>query len=490
MNNKKTVAETLSLMSKQSLRSSRMRNVLVKITIMLASALLMAILMFAMGQKQQEKNELSHRQQAGYYNLTAEQVEHLKNDDRIAYQIQVKTGILSEMDGFDVMPYYVSELSDQIQIGELQSGRLPEAENEIVVQEAMLKKMGIKPAVGSNITLIFYDDSTETFAVSGILKGSDTAKQFSVFFSESYAQNGSQLKDAPYEVYAKLHGADAMTQEDCKEAIYLIGSEAGIERKYINPSKAFINSLSLDMQSVIFYGLVGTVILFACVLVIYGVFYLSVIGRIHQFGQLRTIGMTKKQMKKFVSREGIILFLRSAPIGIAVGGMAGYFMIPDGFDILNTLWIIILVFVVIYVITMVSVFKPAHLAAAVSPMEALRYVPQDGMEKTANKIMCRKLTPISLGIMNFSKNKKKATITMLSLAFGGVLFMTSATYMSSFDKDGYARQGYFADAEFHISYSQAAIELNQNGMSGLQAAVPLNGEMIQKIYALDGVKRV
>ena len=125
----------ISLMSKQSLRSSRMRNTFVMVTIVLASALLTAILMFAMGQKQETKNELSHRQQAGYYNLTAEQVETLKKDERIACQIQVKTGILSEMDGFDVKPYYVSELTDQIQIGELESGRLPEKENEIAVME-------------------------------------------------------------------------------------------------------------------------------------------------------------------------------------------------------------------------------------------------------------------------------------------------------------------------------------------------------------------
>ena len=110
-------------MSKQSLKSGRMRNIFVMITIVLASALLTAILMFAMGQNQQVRNELSHRQQVGYYNLTDEQVETLKNDERIAYQIQVKTGTLSEMDGFDIMPYYVSELSDKIQIGELERDR-------------------------------------------------------------------------------------------------------------------------------------------------------------------------------------------------------------------------------------------------------------------------------------------------------------------------------------------------------------------------------
>ncbi len=490
MSSKMISSKMISLMSRQSLKASRMRNIFVMITIVLASALLTAILMFAAGQKQQEKTELSHRQQVSYYNLTEEQAEKLERDDRIACQIRVKTGVLSEMEGFDVMPYYVSGLSDQIRIGELESGRLPEAENEIAAQAAMLKKMGVEPVAGSRVTFHFYDGCTETFTVSGILKGGDTAKQFSVFFSESYARNGSQLKDAPYEVHARLYGAEAMYSEDCRELMYLIGSDVGIERKYVNPSRAFMDSLSLDMQSVMIYGLVGMVILVACILVIYGVFYLSVIGRIHQFGQLRTVGMTKKQIRKFVSREGGALFLRSAPIGIFIGGIAGYFMIPGGFHVLNTLLITAVVFVVIYVITIISVRKPARLAAAVSPMEALRYVPQEGMKKAANKKLCRRLTPLGLGMMNFSKNRKKAVITFVSLALGGILFMTAATYMSSFKKENFARQGYFKDAEFHIQYSSSAISLNEYGMSGLQAQAPLGREMVRQIEALDGVKKV
>ncbi|MDE5864810.1 MAG: ABC transporter permease [Lachnospiraceae bacterium] len=490
MNNKKISKKMILQMAKQSLKSSRMRNIFVMITIVLASALLTVILMFAMGQKQQTKNELSHRQQVSYYNLTSAQMEALTNDERIAYQIQVKTGILSEMDGFDVMPYYVSELSDKIKIGELESGQMPETENEIAVQAEMLKKMDITPTVGNSVSFTFYDGTTETFTVSGILKGGDTAKQFSVFFSRSYAESGSQLKDMPYEVHAKLYNADNLYAEDCKEAMYLIGSDAGIERKYITPSKAFLDSLSIDTQSVTLYGLVGAVILLACILVVYGVFYLSVIGRIHQFGQLRTIGMTKKQMKKLVSHEGRKLFLRSAPIGIIIGGVAGYCIIPDGFNLFNTLIIIGLVFVVIYVITMISIGKPARLAAMVSPMEALRYMPQTGMTQAANRKMCRRLTPFRLGVMNFSKNKKKAVITMLSLALGGILFMTAATYMSSFDKANYARQGYFTDAEFHIEYSPSAISLNEYGMSGLQAKALLNKELIQQLTSLDGVRTV
>lgn len=269
----------IAQMSKQSLKSSRMRNIFVMITIVLASALLMAILMYAVGQREDNARQLSHAQEVGYYNLSDSQVEALKADERIAYQIQVKTGTPSEMDGFEVIPYYVSELSDKIQIGELESGTLPEKENEIAVQGAMLEKMGVAPGAGSEVTLNFYDGNTETFTVTGILKGGETAKQFAVFFSKDYADNGSQLEDSSYEVYAKLYGATTMHPEDCKEAMYLIGSDAGIERKYVSPSKAFLDSLSVDTQDILTYGLIGIVILLACILVIYGVFYLSVIGK-------------------------------------------------------------------------------------------------------------------------------------------------------------------------------------------------------------------
>lgn len=490
MRSRKISAEMISRMSKQSIKAGRTSNLFVIVTIILAAALLTVILMFAAGQRQQTRRELSHRQQVSYYNLTPEQLELLKKDERIARQIQVKTGVPTELKGVAVLPAYVSELTDSIQVGELESGQLPEAENQVAAEAALLEKMGVEPQVGNSITFPFYDGSRETFTVCGILKSSGAAKQYPVFFSRSYAENGSQLKEMPYKVYASLYNATNLSAGDCKEAMLLIGQEAGIERKNIDPSKAFLDSLSVNTQEVLLYSLVGAVILLACMLVIYGVFYLSVIGRIHQFGQLRTVGMTRRQMKKLVSREGGVLYGRSAPFGVAVGIIGGYFLIPKGFHIGNACLIAAAVLAVIYGVTMISVHKPAKIAAAVSPMEALRYVPRENMKKAENKRLCRKLTPLGLGIMNFSRNKKKTAITFASLALGGILFMTASSYISSFDREGFARQGFFTDAEFYIYYTPSAIQLNENGMSGLQAEAPLDGEMIREITALEGVKKV
>lgn len=490
MNSRKITARMISLMARQSLKSSRMRNIFVGITILLASALLTAVLLFASEQKQLEKNQLSVQQQVSYYNLTPEQVTTLSSDGRIAFQIRVKTGPSSELAGFDLIPYYVNQLSDQIEVGSLQQGRLPEAHHEIAAYGAMLDKLGAASILGSDVTLTFSDGSRETFTLTGILKGYESSKQFPVFFSEDYARNGRQLKDAPYQVHAKLDGARAMQAEECRQIMYQIGADAGIAREDINPSKAFLDSLTVDTQSVMIYGLVGLVILLAAILVIYGVFYLSVIGRIHQFGQLRTIGMTRKQIRKMVSREGRRLFLASSPLGIFIGGTAGYFMIPDGFYFGSALSIAALVFVMIYLITMLSVRKPARLAGAVSPMEALRCVSQEPMKKAAAGKLCRRLTPLGLGRINFSKNRKKTAVTMLSLSLGGILFLSAATYISSFDKDHYARQGYFKEAEFNIQYSPSAIELSETGQSGLQARSPLGTQMVREILALDGVTGV
>ena len=60
MRSRKVTADMISLMSRQSLKSGRMRNIFVMITIVLASALLTVILMFAAGRNRQEKNRLAH----------------------------------------------------------------------------------------------------------------------------------------------------------------------------------------------------------------------------------------------------------------------------------------------------------------------------------------------------------------------------------------------------------------------------------------------
>ena len=75
---------------------------------------------------------------------------------------------------------------------------------------------------------------------------------------------------------------------------------------------------------------VAIIIALACAVVIYSLFYVSVVGKTQEYGLLRIIGTTKKQVERIVYREALILCILSLPVGAVLGGLVGYLLIPDG----------------------------------------------------------------------------------------------------------------------------------------------------------------
>ena len=60
-------------------------------------------------------------------------------------------------------------------------------------------------------------------------------------------------------------------------------------------------------SEMLFYFVIGFVTFIGSGIVIYSIFYISVASNIRNYGQLRTIGTTKRQIKKMVYREGKLL---------------------------------------------------------------------------------------------------------------------------------------------------------------------------------------
>ena len=70
MSGNRIAKRMINHMSRQSVRASRMRNLFVMLTILLASGLLAAILMFWWGQQEQTKRNLDRQQEVSYMDLT------------------------------------------------------------------------------------------------------------------------------------------------------------------------------------------------------------------------------------------------------------------------------------------------------------------------------------------------------------------------------------------------------------------------------------
>lgn len=89
-------------------------------------------------------------------------------------------------------------------------------------------------------------------------------------------------------------------------------------------------------------------------------------------------------MKRIVFREGFHLSRIGIPIGILAGAIAGYVLVPQGWNTLMVFVIAAVTALFVYLCVMIAVIKPAQIAAHVTPIEAVRY-PQNRSAAGSNR---------------------------------------------------------------------------------------------------------
>lgn len=483
----------------RSVKSSKQRNFFIIFTIVLSVSLLMVMSLFTVGMEKKKERLVSNMQHVIYQQVTTKQINALADDERVDMLILNKSGQGMEVNNKLIQPVWygveaVKGNSTDVDAYILLDGTLPKEFNEIAVSKGYCEMVGVEPLPGSNITLSFLDGSTEEFVISGILDMEDKVSIYPILFSETYAMEGEQLKNVLCDAIVRIHGASSMSQSEFLEEIRDIATKSGIERKLVNENNYFLDTLSggdRQAQQTVMIIILGIGILFVSILVIYSVFYLSVIGRIKQFGQLRTIGMTKKQIKKMITKEGLLLSAIGIPIGILCGSVIGYQIQKDGWDLKNTCMIAFIVMIADIITVLISIHKPAKIASLITPIEAAKfsgYTQKDKKQKT--KQLQRKLTPVSLAKMSATRNRKKTILTMISLGVGGILFMIATTFIKSTSLDEYSRQLEYRFGEFIISLSYNAAQTSEHGITDLQMKDILNDELRAQIEEIDGVKEV
>ena len=136
---------------------------------------------------------------------------------------------------------------------------------------------------------------------------------------------------------------------------------------------------------------------------------------------------------------------------------------------------------------MLSIRTPVKKAAAVSPMEALRYFDYQGKMKESS-VLHRNITPASLAKMNLSRQKTKSILTILSLSLGGVLVVLISTMLISYDGVAETRGKEFPVGEFNIQLNaNQSWDTADVSLAGLQQKDLLNADFENAIESMDGV---
>ena len=222
------------------------------------------------------------------------------------------------------------------------------------------------------------------------------------------------------------------------------------------------NSRSSDLSMGYIIILIGFFIsyIFAIIGVgiIKGNIELAALERIKDYGNLRCIGATKKQVKAIVFREAFVI----ESIGIAAGILLGYLVsalfchsreYPLDFHVLPVVMILITFYFDLYFTIGDSIKK----VIKISPMEALRgsyRVRDKGLRKRSRSIWA-----LIFGVegdyayKNIRRNNGRFIKTVISMAFGlgTVVFISGALglmyeyYRNSYDDVGYFQQYLEAD---------------------------------------------
>lgn len=486
-NNNKKIPYKLA---KESLKASKLRNIFMLITIVLSVSLLSGLAFMSSSIKEIADKELAERQHVIYHQVTEEQIVEIKDNSMVKNSSEFKTGKSFEVDNYILRPYYIEANDAPMAKVDIAQGKYPSKINEVLVDKQLMAYMGLEEKLGEIISVTFLNGTTEEFEVTGFLDSGLKTDVFNLYMSKEYALKGSQLSSLPFDLAVQIVDAEKMGSDEFLQVIRQLGEEYGVERKQVNENNAFVDSLSYDTRELSMIILIGIAILLVSVLVIYSIFYISISERTRQFGQLRTLGMTKKQIKKMVRIEGAVLSVIGSIIGITIGAIFAFSMKPQGFNITTFIGYSVAIIIADYITVRISIYKPAKIAASISPIEATKISGYEGNKKKDSKKLYRKLSPISLSFMAARGNGKKSAMTMISLSLAGIVFMCAATFITSIDEEEFSRQGWFEYGEYTLEFSSNAAQVDEFGYTGLKKNNPLNDELINEIEGIPEISNV
>lgn len=355
------------------------------------------------------------------------------------------------------------------------TGNYPKEENEIMLPEWAAEKLGIDANnIGEKISLSFFyggvsegigygrltDDSVKTFIISGFYKdvSTDYIKNIAtIYVSETFWES------APY------------GQEQYKSAAYLTlrkssDSSKIYERLTLSENQDLTNMRSggegksdkiREVVAIVF------VIMICGGLIIYNVLYISVVQDIRFLGQLKTLGMTKRQLKKYLHYQIRWLCYIGIPAGLVLGMLISRLAVPFAIKALSVTSIskqniavsfspIMIAGTIVFSVFTVFLgsLRPLNFVGRVTPIVAMKYT-NVRLKKKERKKEQNNIAAIAL--RNIFRSRKNAVIVFLSLFLGIMIYLAVDGIFSGVSASALVGQSMKYDLTVGIQYAQGII---------------------------------
>lgn len=511
--------KTITKLAASNIRNNRTRSILVLLSIFLSTFLLTAIAEFGYGLVSHK-----HANAGKYYGyfcgqfhqVTEEQYETITKRSefiavgRMASVAEVDTeGTKLQLFWMDTQAAESRNLPDS-----LEEGRLPKEGKELAASKEFLESAGLKdPKLGDVVTLSIRRDlaskfTEQEFTVCGILRSSETGnfqQSFQGYVSGEFYESWFPEGQRSYTVNFQLSDFVEINADIGEEVLKELGALCGIEEKNVSENYMYLMwAYHPDMETIAASIGISLIVILVSVVVIYNIFQVGTVQKIQEYGKIKALGATKKQLKKLVFREGMALAAIGVPLGLAAGSVAGVLLfrqlVLGGLEAVQNVNfvrvpvvsapVLLLVALVAFVTVWLAVKKPMRLVSSISPVEAVRYQENTKTGRSVRK-GTKGVTVVGMTCASLQANRKRTLVTVLAMGLSCVLFVTLFNIAGNIDNEFEARaQVEYGQYLLTLDYSLADQAYPENNLDEIQKKNPLGKEFQEKLKSIPGVTKV
>ncbi len=443
-----------------------------------------------------------------FYDVQAEDVKSFKSNRKIkSIAITKHLGYaVLENSKNNYKPYahimgFTPEALNDLSI-KLVEGRMPKNDQEILITTHLKTNGRISLSVGETITLdvgrrvdadnyeLFQnnpfqgaealerivDTTSKTYKIVGIIERPATnIEPYSAPGYTFITYTDNMPKDGKVDIYARY------TKEGLENQYEVTAGILGVDHKLFKKINGDVRGYShdeyekyLEMMKKAKYEInvnsylialetnpiknngvseLGVVVLIVCLIIMFtsifcikNSFDISITEKTKQYGMLKSVGATKKQIKKNVFYEAFILGMISIPLGILLGIIASYILIivcnlllAESFDfgfklMFNLSYLAVLFSIVLGIITIyLSALKVARRASKVLPIDLIRN--SADIKINSKNLKSPKLVKSLFGVggdisyKNLKRNKKKYRTTIISITVSVLTFIALSSFV-------------------------------------------------------------
>ncbi|MBW6411594.1 ABC transporter permease [Clostridium weizhouense] len=461
--------DNYKIMSTRYLKQNKKRTILTLIGIILSLSLIATIGLFVksgeISQVENVKYEMGYSFHLSYKTYTDEILSKIDNNPNVERFGIMSLGERVPYNSILIEEYFMNKGATEFFKYSIKEGSMPQNNSEICIDE--WGKDHIKEGLKIGDTL---DVKGNQYKIVGFLKNDEYYQREKIcrLITFSASPKNGQLM------------VEISPKADFEGTLKNLSNLTNKENLISNEPLIRINKLGSNKNLIVAAGIAITIVLCATIIVIYNSFQINVAERVKQFGLLRSIGATKKQIKNIVFREATVLLFIAIPIGLVIS-IGAIYSINFIFKLLlkesspiSLVTIDMGVLIISSIITILAVYIssliPAHFVGNISPLVAVssRVIIKKEVIKRRKYPLLKRIFnyKMLMAIKNIRRNPSRCQTMILSIVVSSVLFITFTSLMNQVFTIKSPSESYkILDLDVVKSSDDRDIQLNSNELT-------------------------